>query len=436
MNLKGFREKYPMYNHLSDEKVAKNLHRDFYSHMDWNDFVYKLEYVPEAEQPKLEEALKPEAPATGPARGTSTLKPEKSERDKQYDKLKEDLKRAELPEPATKTKALKRGGKKVVRNFLDFMQMQEEVQQKYKGVTTPIEQRAAELEKQPEINFYSAINPAFAQTEESLNKKIKEYKTRKKEILQKLEDFKPELDPIFYSGEGLQKYSNDFVEMIPQVASMIGLSLTIGPASSSTFMATQIAGPQYRQLVDSGVPEDRAAIAAMINAFTQAPMEQIGIGKALTATAGKKIVGAMLTEFITETAQKNPELATNIWAQTEGTAEEKVAQFMEQWIPAMKEGMYEGSLAAFMGGGTASVSAGINKAAEKMQKAQDPQVVTEDAEQFEPTKEQLDAVEVEVEAIREKTGDKLLIKQKASDAVQDIDERIDMFSKIMDCISG
>ena len=46
MNLSQIREKYPEYSDLSDEDLARGLHRKHYTDMPWNDFKKAIEYVP------------------------------------------------------------------------------------------------------------------------------------------------------------------------------------------------------------------------------------------------------------------------------------------------------------------------------------------------------------------------------------------------------
>ena len=46
MNLSQIREKYPDYNDLSDDQLARGFHRKFYTDMPWNEFKRKIEYIP------------------------------------------------------------------------------------------------------------------------------------------------------------------------------------------------------------------------------------------------------------------------------------------------------------------------------------------------------------------------------------------------------
>lgn len=53
-DLEKFREKYPMYDHLSDQQVADNLYKS-YSNMPRDEFNKKLGYTPEPEKSKFEQ---------------------------------------------------------------------------------------------------------------------------------------------------------------------------------------------------------------------------------------------------------------------------------------------------------------------------------------------------------------------------------------------
>lgn len=69
MNISEIRAKYPQYNDLSDEQLAKGFHKKFYSDMDYNEFASKIglksQLQPMTEQQKLQaemmaEQMRPE----------------------------------------------------------------------------------------------------------------------------------------------------------------------------------------------------------------------------------------------------------------------------------------------------------------------------------------------------------------------------------------
>lgn len=53
-----------------------------------------------------------------------------------------------------------------------------------------------------------------------------------------------------------------------------------------------------------------------------------------------------------------------------------------------------------------------------------------------PTKEQLDTTKVKVKGIRKKTGDEILVEETATEALRDVKVRRDLFTQLMDCLSG
>ena len=42
MNLSDIRKQYPQYDKVSDDDLAKALHKKFYSHVDFNTFAGKI----------------------------------------------------------------------------------------------------------------------------------------------------------------------------------------------------------------------------------------------------------------------------------------------------------------------------------------------------------------------------------------------------------
>lgn len=153
------------------------------------------------------------------------------------------------------------------------------------------------------------------------------------------------------------RFAGDVVETLPQVGVQIAASLIGGPVLGTETIGAQIAGAQSRELEQSGVRPERRLKAGAANALMQAPLEQIGVGKVLGVSSIAKLGGAMVTEFVTEVVQKYPELATNIWAETEGsTLSERADQFVNGLAQATKDGLYEGAVAATIGGAAGGVN--------------------------------------------------------------------------------
>lgn len=226
-------------------------------------------------------------------------------------------------------------------------------------------------------NYYALFDPSNGVKAKDLRQILK------KEWLQPTE-IKPADVP---GGEWVQQ----LFRTAPQIAAQYALSMAtagLGTAGSlaagTAFMGSQIAGGQYKELTEAGIDPERAWKAATTNAALQAPLEAItieGIAKGhlknwiktkFPAQAGKALTIetaaiAGLSEFITETVQKYPEAAAEIWAKHENaTPREQFALFMDDFWKITKEGMYEGSLAAPFGVFGGAVNAHYSrKAAEK-----------------------------------------------------------------------
>ena len=52
-SIKEIRSKYPQYDQLSDEELARALHGKFYSDMDFGDFSSKIGLAPAQEAPTI-----------------------------------------------------------------------------------------------------------------------------------------------------------------------------------------------------------------------------------------------------------------------------------------------------------------------------------------------------------------------------------------------
>lgn len=149
--------------------------------------------------------------------------------------------------------------------------------------------------------------------------------------------------------DAIDRYVQDVIGMVPQVASQVGAYVIGGKPLSMIWMGVQIAGPKYEQLRAEGVSPKRAFTAAIANASLQAPLEALSVGfmfKKFGGTLAKRLAKGMLTgglsEFFTEWAQKYPELATDLWAKRDDLT-------LEKFIDATKEGVYEGLVALPLG---------------------------------------------------------------------------------------
>jgi len=168
--------------------------------------------------------------------------------------------------------------------------------------------------------------------------------------------------PELLKREGVKGWTDDVVKMIPQILSQAGAHAATGGIGSMFFMGSQIFGGTYNKLVDEDKVEPvRAAMAAFGNASMQAPLEAIGMGKALSVwkpgkhvtKVFKEIAETMGVEFVTEWLQAYPDAAMDIWgtAQKKGRSpSEQVDKFFTDFWDTTKAGMYEGSVAMVFGG--------------------------------------------------------------------------------------
>jgi hypothetical protein len=60
LTLKEFRQKYPQYDNVSDQKLAEGLHRRYYSSVPFDEFAAKIEYRAETAPPPPEPTIQPE----------------------------------------------------------------------------------------------------------------------------------------------------------------------------------------------------------------------------------------------------------------------------------------------------------------------------------------------------------------------------------------
>lgn len=167
-------------------------------------------------------------------------------------------------------------------------------------------------------------------------------------------------DPAYRQSSGLIE---DVARAAPQVAGQVAASIAGGPLAGGAMMGLQIAGGQNEALRQQEVPEERRLPAAFANAIMQAPLEQIGIGKALKFWKPQRALiqrframgESFGTEALTEFAQQFPEAATNIWAQNPDMSllqqtEELVRQLPETAAEGARQGAIGGILGGLLGG--------------------------------------------------------------------------------------
>lgn len=162
--------------------------------------------------------------------------------------------------------------------------------------------------------------------------------------------------PLAPAQNAVQRYTEDVVKMAPQMAAQALAYAGLGGVASTLFMGAQIGGQAYGEMRDKGVDADTALVSSLANAAMQAPLEQLGLEKALSVfkasgvwNAVKAIAGAAGTEFLTEWAQQYPDEIAHIWAETTQKGqgfEQGFKTFVDRLGEMTLEGMYQGAVAA------------------------------------------------------------------------------------------
>ncbi|MDY0204724.1 MAG: hypothetical protein RBR49_11460 [Desulfovibrio desulfuricans] len=156
-----------------------------------------------------------------------------------------------------------------------------------------------------------------------------------------------------------QRYLENVVALAPQIGVQVA-SAFVSPHLGMAIMGAQIGGGTYLNLTDQGIDPDTALAASIGNALAQAPLERLGLEKAMAVfkTSGvwntiKAIGGSAVIEGITEWMQTYPEAVAEIWAQTTqqgGDFEQGYKTFVNRLGEITLQGMYEGALALPYGG--------------------------------------------------------------------------------------
>lgn len=188
-------------------------------------------------------------------------------------------------------------------------------------------------------------------------------------------------NPNFKKSAGVRGYVQDVIMMSPQIASQVVVTGVTGGAGGIVFMASQIAGSKTESLIEDGIEPERAVAAAFADAALQAPLEQIGLSKAMKLWKGeaknvfKDIFSAGATEFVTEALQAYPEAITEIWAKTEGKSNSaRLTEFWGDFWNITKNGLYQGLVAFPLGAAGGGAGVLVQKRAEKKQKKQKERV--------------------------------------------------------------
>ncbi len=299
MNIAEIRNKYPEYSDLTDDQLVGSLHDKYYQDMDMNDFSAKIGHKRQETKPEL------------------------------------------TPERAVG--ALKEGGKDVARNTLT-------------GLGQILEKQADLMQGiEPEPQAPGFVGSLMPEGKEDI-KSVQE--AAASEALK--------TNPNFRLSSG---FIEDLIRMTPQFASQMAASVVAGPTAGIAMMGLQITGSTYENLKAQGVDSDRALAAGLANAMMQAPLEQIGISKGLKwlkvskpiLQKLKSLAGVAGREWVTEFVQAVPEAITNIWATNpDKDLMRKTEIFLDNGMSMMKQGAYEGLIAATVSAGTFGLGGAIN----------------------------------------------------------------------------
>jgi radical SAM superfamily enzyme YgiQ (UPF0313 family) len=177
----------------------------------------------------------------------------------------------------------------------------------------------------------------------------------------------------------LSKFIENVYGMAPQMSTQIAAHIATGGLGSGAFMALQIAGGEYENLIAQGVSDKRAREAAWGSALMQAPLEAISLGWALRNPIGQKLIkGALMrfgagkvlggiTEGLTETVQNIPSTFMEEWAKDPNfinKLKRNPELVKDLTARAIEEGLPEGYVGAFYGfllGGSGDLQTPIKK---------------------------------------------------------------------------
>lgn len=159
-------------------------------------------------------------------------------------------------------------------------------------------------------------------------------------------------DPEYMNSSG---WLEDFFRSGPQIGAMVLANLVSGGTAAMTTMGMMIAGGTYRNAVDAGADPEDAMAWGIANAVIQAPLEQLGLTKALSFWKPRKsivmgikdIAEIIGTEWLTEFTQSFPDEFINIFStQPDKPMLDKTAEFISKLGEIAKQGAYEGTLTA------------------------------------------------------------------------------------------
>jgi len=318
MSLKDYRKKFPQYDDLPDDLLAKGLYLKYGEAETPEYFAEKIGFsgVIDVEPHLTEEVgfVQQDAPI--------------EEGIKALGEFRKDPASSYTPE-------LVEGAKSTARSVLKFAA--DIIEPAARGYSESLKFKSNITDKDIDVNPKEPPEPLVDKLKKLYNADI----LKEKET--------PERNGI------VDSYTADFVRMFPQMATMLGSAAVGGPIAGGMAIAIQIAGGTSEELEKKGVPKEKAVPLGIANAIMQAPLEAIGAGKILSVWKPqktilqklKKITAAGFTEWFTELVQSYPDKAVHLIAENPDLNElKKWDRFVSEVWDATKQGAYEGTLTA------------------------------------------------------------------------------------------
>lgn len=159
-------------------------------------------------------------------------------------------------------------------------------------------------------------------------------------------------DPEYADSSG---WLEDVFRAGPNIGVMVLANLVSGGTAGMTTMGMMIAGGTYRNAVEAGTDPEEALAWGLVNAVIQAPLEQLGLTRALkfwkpqsNIVFNIKEIGKLIgTEWLTEFAQSFPDEFINIFSTNpDKKMLDNAAEFISKLGETAKRGAYEGTLTA------------------------------------------------------------------------------------------
>lgn len=333
MNLADFKTQYPAYKNVPDDELAQGLHKKYYSAMPYEEFTQKIGLTT---APAPDTALA----AANTFGGGGDIEGGDGQKSGQFwDSVGTQIKRA----PG----ALVEGTKDIARAAAG-------------GQAARASQGAKEATAREDLGI-----PAWQAPSDAMGMPIAPgssdfYNQAAGGAMAAAQAPAMQTAPEYQQSAG---FLEDVIRTAPQYLAQVVATLAGGPQLGIAFMGDQIMGGQYLALRNQGVEHDRAMAASLLNAFTQAPLEQLALSKVLGPVQKgilgkiKSELGAVGSEFLTELVQQFPDAWTNLWAKNpDKTLTQLVRAAVNDLGKTTKEGAEQGGVAATLAAVTRAVT--------------------------------------------------------------------------------